>query len=357
MPAGVLVASPILLPSIGSVSLVNANLPVWGASETWGVHPLSGPGISEEFIRAGLPNFADGYLTNAHGHAVFDKIHVIPRTKDLGAVGSLQEFDAEVWNAFRDRAQFLASLTATGAGNVTVLNPFSLPTHFAPTASKLYTVQVPGEGDPVIDALVTFVFTGLPSAGATDVAVLGFRMIPFGFEPNRADDIVETFGYLTNVLEAFDGTEQRVQLRETPIGTVGFSLLLDDKQDAQEANAILYGNQARPFGVPRWQFLTPLLSPAAADSLELLVDTASIPFEVGGLCLVWTGSRTWEAHTIAEIQADRVVLAFPLASAWPVGAKVMPLLIGRLSPEEVFAWESLSIGSQALVFSIDRFRP
>ena len=101
-------------------------------------------------------------------------IHVIPRKKDLGSVGSLQEFSVEVWNAFLGAAQVLDSITVAGAGNVTVVDHLGQPAHFPATASELYTIRVTGEGDPIINSVITWVFVGLPSAGATDLTVIGF---------------------------------------------------------------------------------------------------------------------------------------------------------------------------------------
>ncbi len=98
---------------------------------------------------------------------------------------------------------------------------------------------------------------------------------------------METFGYLTDVLTSFRGMEQRVQLRAVPVGTIAYSVLLDDLRDAQMAGAILFGNQARAFGIGRWQFRVPLAQDAVPDDLEVLCDTADIPFEPGGLVLLW----------------------------------------------------------------------
>ncbi len=49
----------------------------------------------------------------------------------------------------------------------------------------------------------------------------------------------------------------------------------------------------------------------------------------------------------------RGLLEIHLTSA----SSVLPLVVGRLSPEEAITWESLAIASTALVFNIDGFRP
>ena len=124
------------------------------------------------------------------------------------------------------------------------------------------------------------------------------------------------------------------------------------------AGAILFGNQARAFGVGRWQFRVPLAQDAVPDDLEVLCDTAGIPFEPGGLVLLWADPYRWEVQTIESVLADRLVLTLGLRNAWTAGVTgVLPLVVGRLSPEEALTWESLAIASTALVFDIDGFRP
>jgi hypothetical protein len=173
-----------------------------------------------------------------------------------------------------------------------------------------------------------------------------------------AQPIAETFGFLTDVLTSFREMEQRIQLRAVPVGTIGYSVLLDDLRDAQMANAILFGNQARAFGIARWQFRVPLLRDAATGDLEVFCDTVDVPFAPGGLVLLWTDPYHWEVQTIDAVFVDRVILTLGLRNAWTAGlTSVLPLVVGRLSPDEPFTWESLTIGSQALLFDIDGFRP
>ena len=102
----------------------------------------------------------------------------------------------------------------------------------------------------------------------------------------------------------------------------------------------------------------PLVQDAFPDDLEVLCDTAGVPFESGGLALLWADPYRWEVQTIEAVLADRIVLTLGLRNAWAAGATgVLPLVVGRLSPGEALTWESLAIASTALVFDVDGFRP
>jgi hypothetical protein len=356
----ILAPGPLALPTGPSASdnLANAVIPL-PSTESFAI----APDAYAVPLSAGLADprpdaYAfDGVWGPAEDLVILDHIHVIPRRRDLGAVISEQTLEVEVWNAFLSRAKQLQEITVEGPPGVSVIDHLGQPAWFPASDSQVYVVEVSAEGDPLIDNFVTWVFVGVDETG-TDLHLLGFRLIPFPFPPNMVNPIVERFGYLTDIIEAFRGDEQRIQLRAVPVGSITYSVLLDELREAQMANAILHGNQARAFGVGRWQFQTPLVADALADELDILCDTNNLPFEVDGLVLLWTDPYHWEAQRIAEVQADRIVISLGLRSSWLAQATtVLPLVIGRLSTGEDITWESLVIASQALTFSVDGFRP
>ncbi len=298
-----------------------------------------------------------GALAPVHGLAVLGRVHVIPRRHDLGAVVSEQEAEVEVWNADIQHGHTLQEITVEGPAGIAVMDDVGQPAHFPASASHIYLVKVLSDGDALIDNLVTWVFAGLDPRG-TNLRLLGFRLIPFPFPPNWAQPVVETFGFMTDVITSYRGMEQRIQLRAVPVGTIRYATLLDDLRDAQMASAILFGNQARAFGVGRWQFQSPLVQNANAGDYEILCATSDIPFEPGGMVLLWSDPYHWEVQTIEGVLSDRVLLNFGLIRTWTAGATaVLPIVVGRLSPDEGFTWDALAIGSTSFTFDIDGFRP
>jgi len=294
----------------------------------------------------------------AHGLVWFNRIHVLPRERDLGSVVSGQEIEVEVWNAYLERAQILDDIVITGPAGIEVENPGGLPDHYPASESLIYIVKVSAEGDPQIDNLVTWEFEGLPSEG-TAIQLSGFRLIPFPFPPNMAHGVEERFGYLTDVIDsAFDGTEQRVQLRDVPVGSISYGLFLSERREAQMAGAILFGNQARPFGVGRWQFQAELAVAATEDDLNVYCTTESTPFVAGGLVMLWTSAFSWEIQTIASVESDHLVLTSGLGSSWPARTTaVLPAVIARLSATEALSWEDLGKVSQRVRFNVEGFEP
>lgn len=357
MPVGVAIPGALPLDGVGVGPLADADLPL-PDSEAFAIfgRNIAGAGTladprPDAFAKAGLRGPAFDLIYH-------DRIHIFPRWRDLGSVVSEQEIDVEVWNAYLQRANILDDITVTGPAGIEVVDDLGLPAHFPATQSHVYVVEVSAEGDPQIDNLITWVFVDIDDTG-TGLRVLGFRLIPFPFDPNMSSAISETFGYLTDVIAAgFDGTEQRVQLRAVPVGTITYAVFLSAVRDAQMAAAILFGNQPRAYGVGRWQFQTPVTVAASVDDVDVYCVTTDIPFEVGGLIMLWIDPYRWEVLTIDSVAADHVVVTSPLRFAWPaIETAVLPVVVGRLSTEEVLSWESLAAVSQTLTFDIDGFTP
>lgn len=357
MATGVEYPQPGNLDSNGVSYLSGASLPAV-TSNAWA---LAGELASGSFDTLADPRpdaFAKiGCPGLAHDGAYHDRIHVIPRRLDVGFVVSERSIQAEVWNAFFTRAKTLTEITEAGPAGVEIIDHLGQPAHYPASASEIYEIKILQEGDPIIDNVITWVFVGIDSSG-TNLRLLGFRIVPFPFAPNEGHPLSETYGYMTDIIIAFNASEQRIQLREKPVGTLSYSALFNVPRDAQMAMAILFGNQARAFGVARWQFRRPLTAPAAVDDVEIFCDTVNIPFEPDGLAFLWRDPYTWEAAPIDSVQSDRLVLKVGVSKTWPATVtKVMPMIIGRLSNDESMTWESLSFASSALIFDIDGFKP
>jgi hypothetical protein len=358
MATAVAIPAPLVLVSGTSFStdLAAAALDVISARPLHGVGMNAGARLALADPRPAAFQKAGG-VGPVHDLAVLGRVHVIPRRHDLGAVVSEQEAEVEVWNADVQRGQTLEVITVAGPAGIAVEDDLGQPAHFPASASHTYLVKVLSDGDALIDNLVTWVFASLDPRG-TNLRLLGFRLIPFPFPPNWAQPVTETFGFMTDMIVSYRGMEQRIQLRAVPVGTIRYATLLDDLRDAQMACAILFGNQARAFGVGRWQFQTRLLQNANAGDHDVLCDTSDIPFEPGGMVLLWTDPYHWEVQTIESVLPDRVVLDFGLIQSWAAGLTlVLPIVVGRLSDDEGFTWDALAIGSTSLTFDIDGFRP
>jgi len=343
--------------TVGVAALQNAALPL-PTDPAWSLAGLSLTTVLGA-IADPRPDFLtlDGLHGYMHDLACHNHIHIFPRRRDLGAVMSEQEIETEVWNAFLTRSKTLEDITVIGPAGITVVDHLGVPADYPASESQIFVVQVSAEGDPQVNNTVTWVFAGIAEAGSA-LVIVGFRLVPFPFDPDMQHSLSESFGYLTDVIESFSGAEQRIQLRAVPVGSITYSVTLLARRDAQMAAAILFGNQPRAYGVGRWQFQTTLTSAALPADATVYLDTTDIPFEAGGLVMFWMDPYTWEVQPIESVAADHLVLTTGLQNAWgPIYTKVLPVVVGRLSPSETLTYEALAMSSQTLRFRVDGFRP
>lgn len=272
-----------------------------------------------------------GRAAPAHDSQWFERIHVIPRSFDLGLVLGDRQLDVEVWNAYRRNYRLW---------DIEIVGPGSIDTGFTPTLeyaafhSQIFTLTVFGGGTGLIDALLSWRFrirtgaaTYVPftTAGA-DVHITGSNTLLFTPRPNGAHGIVERYGYPSDVIVAWDASEQRVQLRERPRRDLRFTPTLVELAEALEVMAKAYYSGSAAFAVPFWPDATPLVVDVAVGAGVVYANTVGRAFVIGGSALLWRDQWTAEAVVIADIFPDHLVLANLTAGLFAaVGTQVIPL--------------------------------
>jgi len=167
-----------------------------------------------------------------------------------------------------------------------------------------------------------------------------------------SEEIVEAYGFLTDVITSGDETEQRAQLREVPLRSQEFSVLLDER-DAQLANALIYGAQAKLYGVPLWQYGSRLTTQFTSGSATLTTPTTDIPYAVDQCVLLLASPYSWEAFEIDAVGAGTLTTAATAGATWPVGTLVCPMEAGRLSQDQPFDWLDLKLGRCRARFELE----
>jgi hypothetical protein len=150
----------------------------------------------------------------------------------------------------------------------------------------------------------------------------------FSFRPNLREPMTERLEFLTDVLRAAEGAEQRRSLRETPRRTYDADFLLVGAErtfwdlfmssiGGQEIMAPLY-----------WEVvtLTNGLTAAVSDRIDFNTAYTEWPYFDGGLALVaGKTALDWEVVQIAAVDSGGIDLVDPVVKAWPRGAKLYPL--------------------------------
>jgi hypothetical protein len=292
---------------------------------------LSGPQTPS--LIAEIPILYAGQLAPMTGSELFEKVIVTPREKKLGFVLSTNLFTVDVWSTFRETLRTMVSIDISGSGGTEIDNPFGTPLVFGAMQSRQFQAVVPQDGDAQILNTVVFVF---PGVDGTDLVITGTRITVFGPDPDWTEPIRERTEYLTEILAAYNETEQRIQLRSKPRTVLTFRVLTLERKDTATLDALLWGWQSRVFGVPFWPDAQRLLADVNIGDTVIQVDTSYRKFEAGGLMVLWRDMHTHEALSIQNVGPTSLQLAAPTTKAWPADGRtyVIPVLSGRL-PDQV----------------------
>jgi hypothetical protein len=261
------------------------------------------------------------------------RIHVTPSFIDAGNLVSQQEVEVKVWNAFLT-PETLNQLSATGAEGISVVQPATPPMTYTPLIEHTYIFQIGTDGPSTIDAqfLFDFVSDNYP------VQIIGSRVTPWLWRPDWSAPMIERLDWLTNLLPAYDGTEQRVRLREFPRRTLEFAFSATGKMRRLFDSAV-YDWGARQWAVPFWPDGLPLSAPISIGATSVAVDTTTRDYHVGGLLMLLSDSGdAYEVAEISAVAAGTVSLARPLGLQWPAATTmVYPARVASLPDSHGFS--------------------
>src|SRR5512143_1576599 len=100
MPSGVAAPSVLSIEEAGVSELQDVAIPLPN-DPAWMLTPVAFEALFTALADPRPDWFESlGFRGPMHDLAMYDRIHVSPRRRDLGAGGSEQEIDVEVWNAF-----------------------------------------------------------------------------------------------------------------------------------------------------------------------------------------------------------------------------------------------------------------
>lgn len=156
-------------------------------------------------------------------------------------------------------------------------------------------------------------------------------MIPFPFEHDGGQDLVERVSFLTDVIEADDGSEQRIAARSAPRVEVELAVLCLDPREGQRLEALLFASQPELLGAPLWQWGGRLAADAGSGATSFSVDVANVPWQAGDTVLLFRDPFTWDAlPLLAASPPLSLSTSAPSTRAWPAGTLVCPMRTARL---------------------------
>jgi hypothetical protein len=266
---------------------------------------------------AGAANF---YSTD-----FYNRIHFLPAALHLNNLTQATQYDIEIFNAFfEDRS--LTQITAQGNYGIVASGP-DLPALILPLRSIYYYIAVSMDGPGEIKADYNFSFTG---DYTYKLVITGTRIIIFAFPPDWSDEVTETLEFMTDVLEARDGTEQRIIMRPKPRHKIGYRVT---DHRAGLMDCLLYGAGWRDFCLPLWWLKTPIKYPLEPGEAVIYCDTRDLGLKIDDTIVIWQSPDLCEAVQLSQISDDSVGTQSEVANHYITGYVIPTKLCSLVGSE------------------------
>jgi hypothetical protein len=259
----------------------------------------------------------------------FNRVHIQYSFLDMGNLLSTQVVEFEIFSTFFE-PRVLQSTSETGTEGLTLGLPFPTPIPFAEWESRDFTLTIDVDGPPTIEANYVFNFDNR----SYSMDVVGRRVVSWFVPPNWQNPIVERIEFATNVIRAYDGSEQRFALRgDAARWFWDFRFNASDRTMRVLEN-VAYAWGPRVWAVPIWPQGVALTEDADPGEATIYCETADLDFHVDGLAVLTTLAtpEVYEAIEIASITSTSITAKRELTGTWPASSTlVYPVRTARMT--------------------------
>lgn len=150
----------------------------------------------------------------------------------------------------------------------------------------------------------------------------------FSFRANWREPMAERLAFLTDVLAASEGAEQRRSIRQTPRRTFEADFLLTGRERTFWDLFINSLGGAEVVAPLYWEIVTlpATLTATVSDRIDFDTTYREWAYHAGYLALlIGDSALDYEVVEIASVDAAGVDLTLPPARSWPKGSKLLPL--------------------------------
>ena len=255
---------------------------------------------------------------------VFGHIYLTPTYIDVGNLTGAIERTLTLWNAHFTR-KTCREVRVGGMEGITV-TPDYTTFSLAGLESLIFTITFEMDGAPVINAEMGFDFGSEEVHTATFV---GRRIVAWVWLPKSPQN--ELLEWLTDIIEARDGSEQRARLRNAPRQSWEVTVLARTPMESAAIETALYGWQGRSWAMPVWPEQVEMQGPLAVGATGVNVDTTRADHRPAGLVMLWQSPQVNETLQVSGVSSGRLDFVLPTSVAFGPGPiLVMPVRTTRI---------------------------
>ena len=167
---------------------------------------------------------------------------------------------------------------------------------------------------------------------------------------NWSTPIIERLEWRTDALLAYDGSEQRIALRQTPRRYFEFSFLVPTLLARQKLEAAIASNGSQSWDLPIWTDSTPCTSAVSNGDVVVYADTVGRDFVEGGKALLLAANGNTLIINISTLTTTQLNLSSAVVGAWALETAVIPLRTAYLEPSQ-----QVSRFTGSVIYGVARF--
>ena len=151
---------------------------------------------------------------------------------------------------------------------------------------------------------------------------------------NWSSPIIERLEFKTDVLLAYDGSEQRIALRQSPRRYFEFGFLVPTLIERQKLEAAISANGSQAWDLPIWTDSTPCTSAINNSDTVVYADTVGRDFVAGGKALLLATNGNSLIINISTLTDTQLNLSSAVVDSWPLETSVIPLRTAYLEQSQ-----------------------
>lgn len=280
-------------------------------------------------VRPALSAAGAAFKAHSFGDFFFERIHLLPKSASYPFILSTQLVQLEVWNAYRETSQTVTVVTLTGPPGVAITTPHGTPIVFSPLQARIYTVEISASGAPRADNTILFDFSGI---NEPVFHITGLRLVPFTISPDWQDPVQDVYAYFTDVMTAYDETEQRQMLRSLPNRALSYTAAALNDREAGLLISLLFAWQDRSYGTLLWMDGSALTADVATGSTVIPVDTSTMVLGADSIVILISDAFYWFAGPVDSFTGSSITLSTPTdRDFFAKNTTVIPVVMGRVA--------------------------
>lgn len=170
---------------------------------------------------------------------------------------------------------------------------------------------------------------GTPIVTEQTMTMGGIQLAFLPFPPNWINPISEVLEWKTDILQAYNGSEQRRSLRIKPRRSLSYDYMIQGELTNLH-DTIIWGWHSRSFAVPMWHERFVLAADVIAGTSKITLNDDLSPFADDSLAVIYVDALTYEIVRVNTTLNGELMLTVPARYSWAAGLKIYPIAMSHL---------------------------